>query len=300
MDVTGGASLTFAGQDKTTKGNGWTMNDEVTFTSSGELDNGFTVTVSMQLDNNAESDGGTESGMDNRSLKIDMNDMGSLTFYGHGADTPMSAMDDKMPHADGNETWDTISAATDNTAKFGSIGGNTVNNMFHYKNSTLMDGLAVGLSYAPSDGTNVEGTTSVGVTYTGVEGLTIGYAQDENSEAGALQTDFDTMYATYAYGPVTVGYQVSNSDSATVADQDEFTAYGVSYAVSDDLTVSYNESQYDDGTQTTDQENSAFAVSYTMGSMSFVGTMVTMDNVGGSTSALDDVQGYEVGVSFAF
>ena len=37
-----------------------------------------------------------------------MGDMGTL-FYGHGADTPMSAMDDKMPHADGDETWDTLS-----------------------------------------------------------------------------------------------------------------------------------------------------------------------------------------------
>jgi len=299
LDVTGGASLTFAGQDKTTANNGWTMNDEVTFSGSGEMDNGWNITVSMQLDNNAESDGGTESGMDNRSLKIDMNDLGSLTFYGHGADSPMSAMDDKMPHADGNETWDTIGAATDNTAKFGSIGGNTVNNMFHYKN-TMIDGLAIGASVAPSDGTNLESTTSYGLTYTGIDGLTVGAAVDENSEAGALQTDFETMYVTYAYGPVTVGYQQSESDSTTVADQDEFTAYGISYAVTDDLTVSYNESQYDDGTQTTDQENSAVAVSYTMGSMSFVGTMVTMDNVGGSTSALDDVQGYEVGVSFAF
>jgi len=273
------------------------MNDEITFSGSGEMDNGWNVTVSMQLDNNAVS--ATGATMDNRSLKIDMNDMGSLTFYGHGADSPMSAMDDKMPHADGNETWDTISAATDNTAKFGSIGGNTVNNMFHYKN-TMIDGLAIGASVAPSDGTNLETTTSYGLTYTGIDGLTVGAAVDENSEAGALQTDFETMYVKYAYGPVTVGYQQSESDSTTVADQDEFTAYGISYAVSDDLTVSYNESQYDDGTQTTDQENSAVAVSYTMGSMSFVGTMVTMDNVGGSSSALDDVQGYEVGVSFAF
>jgi len=40
LDVTGGASITFAGQDKTTAGNGWTMNDEITFSGSGEMDNG--------------------------------------------------------------------------------------------------------------------------------------------------------------------------------------------------------------------------------------------------------------------
>jgi outer membrane protein OmpU len=300
LDVTGGASLTFAGQDKANSGNGFTMNDEVTFSGSGEMDNGWTITVSMQLDNNAVS--ATGATMDNRSLKIDMADMGSLTFYGHGADTALSAVDDVMPVAGGNESWDTIASSTHGTTKFGSIAGNgnVGNNMFHYKNSTLMDGLSLGVSYSPSDGTNVEGTTAIAVAYTGIDGLTVGYAQDENSEAGALQTDYDTMYAKYAYGPVTVGYQKSESDSATVADQDEFTAYGISYAISDDLTVSYNESQYDDGTQTTDQENSAFGVSYTMGSMSLSGTMASMDNSGGSTAAADDTQGYEVGVSFAF
>ena len=298
LDVTGGASLTFAGQENVAKGNGWTMNDEVTFSASGEMDNGFNVTVSMQLDDNAVS--ATGRTMDNRSLKIDMNDMGTLTFYGHGADSPMSAMDDKMPHADGNESWDTIAAATDGTAKFGSIGGNTVNNMFHYTLPTLMEGVAISASVAPSDGTNLETTNSFGITYTGVDGLTVGAAMDENSEAGDLQTDFETMYVKYAYGPVTVGYQKSESDSATVADQDEFTAYGISYAVSDDLTVSYNESSYDDGTQTTDQENSAIGISYTMGSMSVTAIYAAMDNVGGSTAALDDVTGYELGVSFAF
>jgi outer membrane protein OmpU len=212
----------------------------------------------------------------------------------------MSAMDDKMPHADGNETWDTLAAATDGTAKFGSIGGNTVNNMFSYSLPTLVDGVAISASIAPSDGTNLETTNSFGITYTGVDGLTIGAAMDENSEAGDLQTDFETMYVKYAYGPVTVGYQKSESDSATVADQDEFTAYGISYAVSDDLTVSYNESSYDDGTQTTDQENSAIGISYTMGSMSVTAIYAAMDNVGGSTDTLDDVTGYELGVSFAF
>lgn len=303
LDVTGGASITFAGQDKSTKGNGWTMNDEITFTGSGEMDNGWNVTVSMQLDDNASSTTATatnQTNMDNRSIAIDMADMGTLTFYGHGGDSAMSAVDDVMPHADGNETWDTIGAATGGTAAFGAIGGNTANNMFSYTNSSIVDGLSVTASVTPSDGSNAETTNSYGVAYTGVDGLTVGAAIDENSEAGTSQTDFETMYVKYAYGPVTVGYQESESDGGLVADDDTFTAMGISYAVSDDLTVSYNVSEYDDGTQTTDQENRAVAVSYTMGSMSLVGTMVNMDNVGGSTNAIDDVSGYELGVSFAF
>ena len=299
MSVTGSAGITFAGQDKTTAGNGFTMSDEITFSGGGEMDNGWTVAVSMQLDNNAQQAAGNN--MDNRSITIGMGDAGTISFIGHGGDSALGAVDDVMPHADGNETWDTIGDATGGTASFNSISGNAVENMISYNNSSIVDGLSFTASLSPSNGgTNVESTMSYAVAYTGVDGLTVGYAMDENSEAGALQTDFTTMYAKYAYGPVTVGYQVSEEDSATAADNDEFTAYGISYAVSDDLTISYNESTYDAATIATDQEQQAIAVSYTMGSMAVTATSVSMDNAGGSTNAIDDVQGYELNLSFAF
>lgn len=299
MSVTGSAGITFAGQDKTAAGNGFTMSDEITFSGGGEMDNGWTVAVSMQLDNNAQQ-GATTNNMDNRSITIGMGDAGTISFIGHGGDSALGAVDDVMPHADGNETWDTIADADGGATSFNSIAGNAVENMISYNNSSLVDGLSFTASLAPSDSTNLESTMSYAVAYTGVDGLTVGYAIDENSEAGAAQTDFKTMYAKYAYGPVTVGYQVSEEDSATAADNDEFTAYGISYAVSDDLTISYNESIYDDSVLTSDQEISAIAVSYTMGSMAITATSVSMDNAGGNTSAINDVQGYELNLSFAF
>ena len=303
LDVTGGASITFAGQDKTSKGNGWTMSDEVTFSGSGEMDNGWGVTVSMQLDDNAA--GATGNNIENRSIAINMGEGGTLTFYGHGGSDAYGLIDDVMPHADGNETWDVVGAAEGGTAKFGSIAGTTSNNSFMYAVSpSMVDGLSLNVSYVPSAAagtTTAESTTAFSVAYTGYEGLTVGYGQGEDGAIGTGQTDMSGMYAKYAYGPVTVGYQQNEMDSATAANNDEFTAYGVSYAVSDELTISWNESEYNDsGTTTADQENSAIAFSYTMGSMTLKGTMVSMDNVGGSTAAKDDIEGYELGVSFAF
>jgi len=300
MSVSGSAGITYAGQDKTTAGNGFTMSDEITFAGGGELDNGWTVAVSMQLDNNANgATAGTN--MDNRSIVVGMGDAGTISFIGHGGSSALGAVDDMMPHADGNETWDTIADSQGGTVSLNAISGTAVENMFSYNNSSIVDGLSITASVAPANGgTNLESTTSFAVAYTGVEGLTVGYAIDENSEAAALQTDFDTMYATYAYGPVTVGYQKSEEDSATAADNDEFTAMGISYAVSDDLTISYNTSTIDLATVATDQEQDAIAVSYTMGSMAITATSVSMDNAGGSTAAVDDVQGYELNLSFAF
>ena len=45
-------------------------------------------------------------------------------------------------------------------------------------------------------------------------------------------------------GPVTVGYQSNESDRGTGTDED-FTAYGISYAISDDVSVSYGASSLD-------------------------------------------------------
>ena len=103
MSVSGSAGIGLANQDKTTKGNGFSMTDAITFKGSGEMDNGWTVSVSMELDN---SDGranvpGSKTGsqiFDNRSIAIDMNDMGTLTFYGAAGDSVISATDDKLPN----------------------------------------------------------------------------------------------------------------------------------------------------------------------------------------------------------
>ena len=306
MTVTGSAGIGLANQDKTTQNNGFSMTDEITFAGSGEMDNGWTVDVSMQLDNNAN---GATAGnnMDNRSVKIGMGDLGTVTFSGHGGDSAFGAVDDVMPTAYG-ESWDVLGTSTTGgvnletaVAKKGSIGGTGANeNMLSYNNSTLVDGLSVTASYAPSDGTLVESVVSYAAAYTGVEGLTVGYAVDDNGLAGTANIEVDTMYAKYAYGPVTVGYQQSTQDADGVTNDDEFTAMGVTYAVSDSLSIGYGVSEYDDDDNTTDEESTSINFSYTMGSMTLAGAHVTVDNQGGSSASINDVTGYALDLSFAF
>ena len=300
MDVTGSAGITLNNQSNHTSSNGFTMTDEITFTGSGELDNGMTVTVSMQLDDNAS---GNSSNMDNRSVKIETADMGTLTFYGHGGDSALSAVDDVMPTAYG-ESWDVIGlAAADVTAgqaaKFTSIAGNTGNSSFMYNAPEMVDGLGINVSYNPSNSSEPNGSVSWAVAYTGVEGLTIGYAQDES---GASTTnDYETAYVKYAYGPITVGIQSSeNDEDGGSSNDDELEIMGITYAVSDDLTIGYTQSEYNAGDKALDQESSNISVSYTTGGITIAAAMVEMDNVGGSSAARDDIEGYEIDVSFAF
>ena len=307
MTVSGSAGFGLANQDKTDKGNGFTMTDEITFAGSGEMDNGWTVDVSMQLDNNAQDAAGNN--MDNRSVKIGMGDMGDFTFSGHGGSSAFSAVDDVMPTAYG-EAWDILGTTTTGggtgesvnvaVAKLGSIGGTTANNTLSYTNSALVDGVSVTASYVPSNGTIVESVVSYAVAYTGVEGLTVGYATDENGLAGTSGIDYETMYAKYAYGPVTVGYQESTQDADGATNDDGFTAMGVTYAVNDNLSIGYTTSEYDDDDNTTDEESTSVNFSYTMGSMTLAGASVSVDNQGGSSASVNDTSGYALDLSFAF
>ena len=305
MAVTGSAGINLANQSNHTSSNGWSMTDEITFTGSGEMDNGWNVTVSMQLDNNAV--GGASQYMDNRSVNIDMGDMGSLTFSGHGGSSAFSAVDDVTPSAYG-EAWDVIgfgststSITAGQTAKFGVIGGSTANNTFYYTAPTVVDGLALNVGYQPSNSARPDGTTSFHIAYSGVEGLTVGYAQDDNGLAGSSGIDYETAYIKYAYGPVTLGYQQSSQDqSGSSTNDDDFEAVGITYQVSDNMTIGYNQTAYDDANKTLDEESTNISVSYTMGGITIAGAMVTMDNVGGSSASRDDIEGYEIDVSFAF
>jgi outer membrane protein OmpU len=82
LTVTGGASINFAGEEKQTTGNGWTMNEGVTFSASAEQDNGWNITVTQVLNSDDNNTAGGDSVFDTRILTVDMGDTGVLTFAG--------------------------------------------------------------------------------------------------------------------------------------------------------------------------------------------------------------------------
>jgi len=290
ITMSGAASISFAGEEKTTAGNGWSMNDGITFSMAGELDNGWNVTVTQILN---DDDAATQV-FDTRSLKIDMGDSGALTFYGTGGSGVLSAIDDVTPTA-GEESWDDVTSAD------AIPGGPSGNNMFHYSNSSLMDGLTVSASYTPSNGaTEIESSMDYGVKFTGIENLTVGLAAGEdNGEGSSAAIDFTNMYITYTMDAFSVGYQASESDSTTASADKDFSAIGVSYAVSEDMSVSLNSSEIDyENTSLSAQEAFGISVSYTMGSMTLSANHNTVDNVAGT--ATTDRSGYGLGLVFAF
>ena len=133
---------------------------------------------------------------------------------------------------------------------------------------TISDGIALKAAYKPSKGTALESSTEVGISYTGMEGLTVLAAMGENNSA-ADKIDLSVFSVNYAMGPITVGFQANESDAGTGTDED-FTAYGVSYQVNDDVAISYGASSLDYSSALEDQDSSAVSVSFTAGGVGTV------------------------------
>jgi len=283
MAVTGSAIMTFAGNDNTDTGNGWSMSDTMTFTGSGEMDNGWGITYSHAIDN---------GDADANSIAIDMGDAGTLTFAGLGGSGPVAANDDKMPSAN-EESW-ANSAGTKSAAATGASG----NAGFNYTNSSLMENLTVDLYLLPSAAAS-KTTFEYGLTYTGIDGLTVGYAGGDNETTATNVRESRNLWATYTMDAFTVGVQDNSTDAQTANTDTDFSAVGISYAVSDELSVSYGMSTVEhENTSLQDQDAQAVSFSYVSGGMTFSGTMNNVDNVGG-TGATDN-SGYELNVTFAF
>ena len=297
MSVTGGADISMLNQSNYDSGNSFSSGDSLNFSGSGELDNGMVVT------SNVEIDGGT---YDDRSVVIEFPEMGTLKFQQSG-DTAMSAVDDVMPTAY-DASWDVLGHGATATTKVSgqhdkesAIGGFSTGNNFFYTAPSLVDGLGVNLSYTPSGAGRPDGTLSYALAYTGIDGLTIGYAADDNGKTGTSKLETSTMYAKYAFGSFTVGVQESEQDqSGATTSDDEFSAHGITYQVTEDLTIGYHASERQMGDHDQDQETKSVQAAYTMGGMTIKAQSVSMDNAGGSAEATDDVDGYKVAVSFAF
>ena len=128
-------------------------------------------------------------------------------------------------------------------------------------------------------------------------GIGIGEGPGGQSDA-QLTADYETYYATYVYGNLTVGYQMSEVDSAGTTADDEQTRWGVLYAVNDEMSISYQRHENDDSTNSVDEEATAISASYTSGGMTFKVHRNSADDV--SNAANNESEHTEVGVTFAF
>ena len=289
LTATGSAGLSYTGGDeKKTQGQGWTMGDSITMSASGDV-NDIGVTLSFEIDND---DTGGGDVYDSHSIAFDLGDAGSLTFHGHGGSSAIGAKDDVMPTAY-EEPWDVVTGAEAHV-----IGGAGGDNMFAYSYSHE-SGITGTVTYVnAADAVTDVSSTSYGIEYTGMEGLTIGYAQQDVEVTTNTKGDESTMYAKYAIGGFTVGIQMSENDMESGNDY-ESTGIGISYQVNDDLAISYGNHEIEEvSSGNPDQEAAAIGFSYTMGSLGIVGSLHDVDNI--DNSSTNSREAYNLALSFNF
>ena len=289
LAVTGSAIITWNGQDNTQTGNGFVMSDTIVFTGTGELDNGWAITYTTKMDDGDAT--GNNTGTDVESIKI-ATDMGDLTFHGEGGSGPIAAWDDVMPSAN-EESYANV-AGTPTGPDAGAGGSDT----FTYVLPEIVENLTAQLYYVPSDA-GAGDALEYGFKYTGVEGLELGFAQGDSDISLTNSRESTNLYAKYTYDSFVFGVQDNSTDNATASTDTDFRAYGISYAVSDEISVSYGVSTVEhENTSLVDQDASAVSFSYVSGGLTFAGTHGKTDNVAGT--AATDNSGYELTATFAF
>ena len=281
LDVAGAAKVSYVSADETeTSGNPFSMTRDITFSGSGEMDNGMTISYHQMLTAGTFSSSG---------LKLDMGDAGMLTFangtsQGHG----ISAYEDKVPTAS-EQVWDDLDGQAN-----GVLTGNKTNKIGY---GTAFGGANISADYnKQQDGGSAH---SIAVDYAPTDSSMIFVAISDEYAGTNSSTDQTTVGGTYTAGAATIGVQLTSIDFTAVNTDTDRTHIGASFQVNEDLAISVGMStvEFENGTLT-DQEDSGFGISYTMGSMSIAAAANASDNVGGANGTDDTHK--EISIAFAF
>ena len=304
VSVAGGASINAEGYtgENLNGGTTFSMGNQLTFTGSGELDNGMNVSISFVLDQGDDSSAATTTVLggapfDSHSVTVSSDEMGTLVFSGEGGNSATTAMD---ASAAGN-IWDTFDGARGTivtaVAQSDSAPGN---NSFMYTLPSMVDGLGIDLSYKPQ-GSGAESASGYGISYTGIDGLTAKYSSTD-IETGVAGTsgDHTAWHVSYAYGPITATATNSEYDVGTASSDQELSSFAISYTVSDEISVTYGEDTIEKGGDPTDAEYSVISASYTAGGMTLSASMKEAENVNHTTASNEDFEYWSLGASFAF
>ena len=280
LDVSGTAKVKYQskGSERVT-GNPWSDATTITFSGSGDLDNGMTITYGYTMANAVFS---------SSKLLLDMGDTGTVSFGNVSHQAGISKYSDKMPTA-GEQVWDDVDGTDEGVTDLGS------DNTLGYE--VTMNGITASASYARM-GTGTDNSIVL-IANDLVDGATFGIGSGTNVISNTSEDDMTTAWATYTTGPVTMGVQLSEIDKTAANSDVDREHAAVSFAINENLSVSYGISnvKYESSSKS-DEESSGFSASYTMGSMTLGAVANKTDSVTGTAGT--DYSFTEVSLAFAF
>ena len=294
-----------SGASEASNGKGIGVDTDIAFSGSGELDMGWTVSVSHVLD--------TAETVNNSStqMAVGMGSMGTLQFNQDGGSSS-NGIDDVLPFAY-EEPWDPGMGTNE-----GNIFGSAVNQgSVTYKTPAfeLPMGVTASLTadYDPQAGVAAPTPGAVGADGASGEAFTIKLAHESGLTLGGGVMDVGdtttrtgeqaaTGYAKYSNGGLTVGYQEFYYNAPGGAADTDGDGMALAYTAGD-VTISYsvmNETTNAHGATAAleEEEISAFQAAYTMGGMTLAASMYETDNTEGVAG--NKYEETELSVSFAF
>ena len=337
VSVSGAAGMTFKTQAgkagaTTDHGKGIGTDNSLSFSASGELDNGWSVSAST-----AFTDAATLS---SNNVSITMGSMGTIST-GYSMTGNASNYDGLGGAYEEVDDGGTTSLSTN-------LIGSTADNAGLFYTSPALDAggatVTVHLGYTPRAlNANLGGGSASGVgDYGSAQNLGITAAHDSGLKLGVYVNEIDanwtdtsasdvfegTWYATYAMGPISVGYQqsyvnrgiaggagIATDVKAVASASGDFTAdqYSVIMNINDNLSISYAKADdtYDHqggaaggvstGSSIADvtMEVTSVQAAYSMGSMSVKAYRTKTTNAGYSTGG-GSTQRNEIALGLSF
>jgi len=303
LSVSGAATITYSDYSGTSatsvtnaaaSGN-WGMDQDINFTGSGELDNGFVVSVSHNID----------TGFETSTITLDMGDMGTLAYSDMEVAGGLFDLDDITPTA-----WEEASDGPVDDVQAGMPSGNG----FSYALPTIA-GASISIAYSDNlsatdvDDGAVSGATvanpdngashSIGIQYpVGDSGVTVYGGLGTEGQADGNDIDHSTVGIKGTFGAVSVGIQRNDEDDTAAASPVdlETTIIGVSYLINENLSISYGtHNTSSDGS--VDQEIDSFQAAYSMGGVSVKAQNSKGEGIANAAATSEKT---EISISFAF
>ena len=308
LTVSGGVDMSWISLPKAETGNPIGIGSNYTLSGSGELDNGWSVALSIAATN--------AMAYSTTNVTVTIPTMGDIRIGQGGTGTGIDRMDDVTPNV-----WEEA-YGTGLTNGMQTVNGASTGTGIEWTPNMMPDGLTARLFWTPdvtggavadkgSSGSAINsGSSGYDITLvatdaiTGMSGLTVGagYSEFDRTSASGDASD-TTVYATYAIGGLTVGYQWSEADLGTTtgAQQYDNDGYGITFAINDDLSIGYNhyESEQDNTTNVTNEATSV-QIAYSAGGASIRLASSEGDNMAYQTGAAYDRDNTVLSVSLAF
>jgi outer membrane protein OmpU len=315
MGISGGATATWVSNEGNDTGNPLGLATNMTFSGSGELDNGTTFSMSVTHDD--------KNAFSSSKLNLVTPSMGTFGIDMGAGGQGLDRLDDMMPTA-----WEETTGTGTGTGMQTVAGvGGSGNVEWAVPTGFLPDGASLHVAFTPTAGQAASNDKATGgdsggigsgldfvAQYSGfMDGLNVfaGFSNiEQDADVGSGPSGDRTQYAagfTYAFGSVTLGYQETRDNmqqsSAGAASGYDNMAYAVSFNVNDDLSLSYgyHESTKDIlGGTNIELEAQSIQAAYTMGGASIKIAETSVDNASYSTVAIKDVDGHTIALSLAF